>query len=340
MDGMDHMDHMEHMAHTEQLRQLQRLAREQHDVLGIDDGRAFGLPPRRLRAWGRRNGWVAVHDQVLLAPWARPGAFGTRAWIARSAVHNPAALFGASALHALGVRSTPPSTIHLVVGHNRTVPVLDDPGIVLHRSRSLRPADVVVRSGLATTTPARTIADLAAVRPLTALRADVLACMQRGQLRREELITYLGQHPRFAGRPTLRTIVEELRDQQADSSFEWACRRLLRDYGLRPYPAPFPWQSHSGRVLHLDVAFPTQWLHLDVIGEQYHGPDVAQKDRARWNALDQGGWRTVWVDARAMRNPRALVADVRARLAEADPHRQPARRADCGCRTCAWTPPG
>jgi len=235
------------------------------------------------------------------------------------------------------VRSTPPPTIELVVGHNRTVPRLDD-RIVLRRSRSLQPGHVGFRNGLPTTTPARTIADLAGVKPLVSLRADVLACIQRGQLRREDLITYLGQHPRFAGRPTLRTIVEELGDQHADSGFEWACRRLLLDGGLQPYPAPFPWQSQSGRALHLDVAFPTRWVHVDVIGERYHGAEVAQKDRARWNALDQGGWRTVWVDAGTMRNPRALVGDVRARLAEADPRRQPALKADCGCRTCAWTP--
>lgn len=149
---------------------VQRLAQAQHDVLAADDGRPLGISPRRLRRWARRNGWTLPHPRVLVAPWANPRAFGTRTWIARSAVGGGAVLYGRSSLHALRVRSTPPATLELVIGHQRSLPALGD-GVVVHRSRSLQDIDYVVHEGLPSTTAARTLADVDPDRP-PALRAD------------------------------------------------------------------------------------------------------------------------------------------------------------------------
>jgi hypothetical protein len=133
-------------------------------------------------------------------------------------------------------------------------------------------------------------------------------------------------------------VTDDVRRLHADSGWEWEVRGAVVDAGLRPWTVPFPWRAPDGRVNHLDLAFPAGWVYIDCIGDRYHAGSAAQADRRRWNAADLGGWRTVWAGWERRDDLAGIVADVRRRLAEADPARPPAQPAPCECRSCRRAP--
>lgn len=312
---------------------LMAQAHRQQEVLALGKARRFELDPRQVRRRADAEGWPELYPDVRLLPGARR-ELPQRVSAVVEAVGDPILLTGIAALFLRGAWLREPRLLEFVMPHSRDVVDLDDPTVVVRRSRTLIAGDYDGLDGLPLGAPARNLADAAAKLALPRLRASALDLQHVGGIEPADLWAFLDTHRHFPCRPKYRRLAIDLARLHGDSTFEWDVREAVAGSGLQPHPVPFPWRTADGRVLHLDVAFPDEWVYLDVIGDAFHGPTVAPLDRKRWNATDAGGWRRVMVGWESRHELAAVVAQLRQRLAEADPSRAPAPRAQCGCGTC------
>jgi hypothetical protein len=105
--------------------------------------------------------WQVAHTGVYVAH-SGPVTRKQRLWIAVLAAGRggPAVLGGVSALELLGLRGQPPPRIHVVIPagrHHRDPP----PEVVVHRTRTLSPADIHRVGRPPCTIPARSVIDAA-----------------------------------------------------------------------------------------------------------------------------------------------------------------------------------
>lgn len=184
---------------------------------------------------------------------------------------------------------------HLVVPHGSSRP---STGAAVHESRHLPAVDVAEVDGLATTTRARTLIDLAAeLRParLAHLVEDQLAA---GTLCAAELIACHRSLARRGRRGTSRSraVLEALLDDEPfpESRLELAMLRLLVDAGLTGFLGQHrpPWFDGVRGIV--DFAHSELRLVLEVDGRRWHSTTQAfTDDRRRDRAAVAHGWRVL-----------------------------------------------
>ncbi|MGY1750368.1 endonuclease domain-containing protein [Modestobacter sp. SYSU DS0511] len=185
-------------------------------------------------------------------------------------------------------------------------------GLRARRAR-LRPADVVRRKGLRTTTPAATAVRLAAELPLEPAVCAVDQLVARGVV---DLAAVRARATvaRGPGSARARTVAA-LADGRAGSPQETRVRLLIGWSGLPAPVAQFE-VRHGGRfVARVDFAWPAQRLALEYDGLWHAEPGQFARDRERLNRLREAGWRVVFVTAADLRDPARLVARIAAALA-------------------------
>jgi hypothetical protein len=164
----------------------------------LDAGLDHNAIARRVKA-GRLHllfrGVYAVGHRHL-------GVSGRR-WAAVLACGPSAALSHASAGTAWVISRAGGDLDVLVPLGGRTAP----PGIRLHRTRSIAPDELTRLHGLAITTPARTLLDLAATLTTKRLSTAISRAEQHRLLDFDDLHRLLARHPRRPGTPTLRTVL-------------------------------------------------------------------------------------------------------------------------------------
>lgn len=146
-------------------------------------------------------------------------------------------------------------------------------GVVIHRSRRLPPAHLKVLDGLRTTTPARTLVDLAAVQPASRVGRvleEWLADRKVTVPALRQVLVDLGTRGRADAR-----LVRDLLDgrvlgtQPGDSTDDALLGQLLADRGL-----PAAVHNHlvliDGEVLELDWAYPAELLAVEINGFSVH----------------------------------------------------------------------
>ena len=175
--------------------------------------------------------------------------------------------------------------------------------VVIHRGE-IAAVDRRVREGIAITSPARTLIDLAGALDGEVLEAAVEDVLRRGlttapTLRRR--LDALGGKGR-AGAGALRDLLDDRGDAALESRLEVRVWRLLRGAGLRPV------RQHvvrcRGRTYRLDFAFPMQKVAVEADGYAVHGGRRAfVRDRQRLADLAAEGWIVVpvtWDDCDAL----------------------------------------
>ncbi|MFF5423281.1 MULTISPECIES: hypothetical protein [unclassified Streptomyces] len=256
---------------------------------------AAGWSRGRLAGYLRREQW----QRVCRGAWAVPGKEVD--WRVRARAlqllrpelvcsHRTAAL-----LHRIEVLAPP--------GHPAGADLLDFtapwPAKASHDERirvhtTVRPAerDRVLRRGLWTTTPARTVADLirgcrdreeAVVVADSALARRAVAGVRREPLvHREELAAALSaRHP---GARRARAWLR-LAEPASGSPAETVARLRMADAGLHPEPQP-ALRTARGHVVHPDFLFRAAGLAVEIEGYAFHGTRHAhERDIARFNAL-------------------------------------------------------
>ncbi len=189
------------------------------------------------------------------------------------------------------------------VAVRRNVGVLRAVGATVHRHQLSLDAAEVTRhpSGLALTTPGRTIRDLAAVLTPQALVCAVDDALRRGLLDVADLETEVVKAKGTRHVRELRSAVESA-DAGAATPAETLARVLLRPLlpGLRcQVPLRQPWGE---LVAVLDLADEELRLAVEVDGKRGHaGAQMVAKDRRRDRRTEALGWRTervTWFELR------------------------------------------
>lgn len=268
-------------------------------------GRQFGLFSRsqvddddlifRRVTHGR---WVQMAPGVYSLPgW--PDSWHRRLWLAHLDVglHSVVSHEAAAALHRLTTYGPGSVTVTVPHGdHERPAPY------EVRQSTDLRPHHVTTVDGLPTTTPARTLVDLAARRRLDRLSRAVDDAHVSRTCRIEEVLVVYDELKR-PGKRGLRMLGRLLAARgpgyvPPESVLERRFLRLIRAAGL-PEPqrqAPLPWRPQApSRV---DFLYPEHRVIIEVDGRRWHARmDQMAADRRRDREAQNHGYRVyrfVW----------------------------------------------
>jgi very-short-patch-repair endonuclease len=177
------------------------------------------------------------------------------------------------------------------------------PGVRGHRSGVWHELDVATASGVPTTSPARTIADLSSAVELERLGRVVDDGLRRGILSltaMHAVATRFGIAPGRSPSKLHSVLAKRIPGYDpGDSDLETRVFETLRDNHL-----PLPRRLHRVRVddrtLTLDLAYPEQSVAIEVDGFDAHRTRTAfDIDRIRQNALMLAGWTVLRFTSRS-----------------------------------------
>jgi len=191
------------------------------------------------------------------------------------------------------------------------------PEVVVHRARSPI-TQHRTRNGLPTTTPERTIIDLAG-----SLRSEQLEIAFESA-RRERLLTTesveraLGRvGPRGRdGTASLQALLADISNEPpCESALEVMTARMLRATDL-PKPQRQVQVIAFDKLYRLDFAWPFARVALECDGKKWH-EGAFERDRRRWSAIGAAtGYRIVWATWQRVTNePDQILAELRGAIA-------------------------
>ncbi len=302
-------------------RVLARHATRHHGVFRGSHARMAGLSKRQIDARIESHRWQPVqHDvyRVNGAPQTWHGDVLAACWVGG---------FRAVASH----RSA--AALHGLPGGRRDLVEITCPrwrrarhdGLIVHETKALDPVDLTVVSGIAVTTPARTLFDLGGVSRVGLVELAFENALRRGLTNETELAATVKRLSRSgrAGGPILRTLLAaRAPDRRAtDSEMETLLLRAIRAHGLPdPVPQYEVWQGRAfiGRV---DMAYPDALIAVEYDSDEFHTGRVAvRRDRDRRHRLIAAGWLPVDVGPTDLRHGGTLAC---AAIAQARRDRQP-----------------
>jgi Protein of unknown function (DUF559)/Transcriptional regulator, AbiEi antitoxin len=291
-------------------RAVAALAARQHGVVAVDQLIALGLgasPIHHRVVTGRLH---RIHAGVYAVGHASLTQSGR--WMAALLACGEGALLShRSAAELWGIGTYPDVRIDVTVadrsGRRR-------PGIAIHRPRSLLQEDRTDAAGIAVTTPARTILDLAGVIGPRRLErsfheADRLGLLDPGTL---ASISTRTTGRRGGGRLRALLAAHIGPSPETRSVLEHRFLRLCHRAGL-----PTPAVNVPVCEYEVDVLWPAQRLVVELDGYAFHHARKAfESDRARDAALQLAGYRVLRVTHRRLvDDPSAVIETVRTLLA-------------------------
>jgi very-short-patch-repair endonuclease len=265
---------------------LQRLATEQHGILTRSQLLHAGVGPRSVDRWIQTGRLIVLHRGVFALGHLPPSPHA-RTMAAVLACGRSAVLSHRSAAKLYGlIRYTGPIEITAPTQHKRH-------GVILHRS-ALTDRDVTHHWGIPTTSPARTLTDLAGTLSHASLTRAVNDARLKSLLCVDELPPRLrrGQTPR----PT--------RSKFEDAFGAFCARHRLPQPQINAIVAGYE----------VDAYWPANRLVAELDGEDYH--QDFETDRAKDADLVEAGLRVVHVTwDRPTAQPRREAARFRKLLA-------------------------
>jgi len=289
------------------------LAAAQHGVVGLQQLLALGLSPRAVRdrvAAGRLH---RVHAGVYAVGHARLSRDG-RYMAAVLACGEDSALSHRSAADKHGLRRTDRSKIDVITprraGRGRA-------GIDAHTSSTLLPRDIELVHGIRCTSIARTLLDLAAVRPRRDVerafdQAELLQVLDAGPI--EDVLARAGGH---GGAGVLRAVLDEHLPgttptvNDLEEAFFVIC-----DNAKLPRPEVNAWIPLEPTGYSPDFLWRAHRLIAETDGRSVHTTSRAfEKDRRRDQRLMLLGYTVVrFTHSQVFDEPRTVEATVRALL--------------------------
>lgn len=154
----------------------------------------------------------------------------------------------------------------------------------------MRPDEVVSRNGIAVTTVARTLLDLAGIVSGQQLRRAVSQSEILGRFDLAPVHALLWRHPRHPGARALREVLRSWEEpDRLRSVMEEAFVALCRRHGL---PRPLMNRAVEGREI--DALFPDRGVAVELDSRGFHvGVLRREDDYARRAVLEASGWRFV-----------------------------------------------
>ena len=186
-------------------------------------------------------------------------------------------------------------------------------GIVVHRPRSLLPEDLSARLGIPTTTPTRTVWDLATTFPPQPFRRAFERADGTGMLDRPRLTALLGAAPSRKGAALIAGLLAE-RPLPLSEVRSWLEELLVLICAEHRLPLP----AINVPLLGYDVDF--LWLAarfvVEADGGDHLDPSQRDKDNERDFVLGKAGYLVRRYSYRAMGREREVAGEVRGILAE------------------------
>lgn len=301
------------------LHDLQRLAAAQHALVTRRQLQAAGWTDSQIDRAVRSRHLIPMHAGVYRVAGAPVTSL--QILLAGSlAAGAPASHRAATSIWGADLGPTPPREV--LVGDGRHP---RPPGVIVHRTSTLDPRDVVRRHGIPVTNPLRTLVDLGAVATpeqvelaLDSFTSRKLITVAGARAYREKLA---GQGHRGVGVLDQVLTGRALGDQAPDSLLEPTMARLCRRFGL-PMPAFQVWVLVDGAWRRLDFAYLDEMINIEADGYEHHGGDYKrwESDLDRDAALTAAGWRVLRTSkATLTRRPGTFAGRVRDTLA----HRRP-----------------
>jgi len=295
---------------------LARQARRQHGIFTGEQAVQHGVTAPALRNL-LDAGWCQRLGRGVFAVTAAPRT-REQALLAATLVHQaPAAASHRAAADLVGVpgyASVPPE---VTVGHGRNRRTVL--GIV-HGSLLLPDRHVTVRNGIAVTTIARTVFDLAGIEPEDKVgRALDFAISRRMcTLRQVNQVFFALAGQGRRGTVAMRTLLEKRGEgyMPPASELERLGRKVFGEGGL-PVPE-FEIELGDGDLIgRVDCYWRAARLVVELDSGRFHdGLSARESDRRRDNRLMAAGWRVLrftWDDL--VNRPVETVATIRAALA-------------------------
>ncbi len=276
----------------------------------------------QLQAAGLSLG--AIQHRVRLGRLHRlhRGVFAVGHTLMRREGHWLAAVFalgeGAAISHVtaganLALRPSDAASIHVTVpSHGGR---LQRPGIVVHRSTTLRPEDVIDADGIPTTSIARTLLDLAGMLAPGPLERAVARSLALRSFDLTAIRAVIDANRTRRGAATLARIVADIHDEPRleRSTLEARLRDLCDAHQIER-----PEVNAIVDVYEVDFLWRAQRLIVETDGHEDHGTRIAfERDRARDAHLTVLGYRVVRFTYRQMHREPNAVASTLATLIDA-----------------------
>jgi very-short-patch-repair endonuclease len=179
------------------------------------------------------------------------------------------------------------------------------PGIRLHRPRAIARHDVTSVRGIAVTSIARTICDLAATEPQHEVEAAFQEALYRKIVTPRALAQVLEREPRRRGAPVIRALIEDPRLTRSQRE-----RAVVKLIAAAQLPRPLTNVRLHGYLV--DAYWPEQGLVLEFDGWGAHRHRSAfECDRKRDQVMLANGLRAMRAtDRHLVHEPVALVARI------------------------------
>jgi very-short-patch-repair endonuclease len=291
-------------------RTIAGIARAQHGVVCRAQLVAAGLSANGVDSRVKRGRLVLVHRGVYrVGPVSAPRAAemaavlasGPRVWISHESAAN---------VHGLPPYPAQARSVQVtVVGRHQA----SKPRITVHRVSSLMRDEVQTKDGIPTTTPARTILDLAATIGAEALEHLLAEAYAKRLATRAKLLPLLGRYPARPGTPALRRLLDAGSPPARTRSHPE--RRFLAL--IRGTRLPQPEVNARLNGWEVDFVWPEERLVVEIDALSTHtSPRDFERDRRKDADLVLAGYTVIRVTNRQLeREPRAVVGRVAAALA-------------------------
>jgi hypothetical protein len=286
-----------------------QIAFAQHGVVTYAQLRDAGLGVGAINLRVRNGRLHRLHRGVFALGHTRLTREGR--WLAAVlALGEGAVLSHISAAALWGIRHSASTRIHVTVptnaGRRRR------PGVVVHRSLKLGPADVDQHDAIPVTSVSRTLLDLAGMLTPTRLERAVeqSLALRLFDLRAVEAV--LAANPRRRGAATLAEIVHRIHDEPTLTRRE--LEKLMLDL-CAAHGIERPEVNAVADDSEVDFLWRTRRIVVETDGLQWHGtPQAMRRDRERDERLTVLGYRVVRFTYRRVVDEReAVAATLRAR---------------------------
>jgi Transcriptional regulator, AbiEi antitoxin/REase_MTES_1575 len=294
---------------------ISRLAERQHGVVSLPQLQFLGLSARAVRDRVAAGRLIRIHRGVYAVGHGRLTLRGH--WMAAVLAYGPRAVLShrsAAALHGIRPDNRPKTDVTVPSPSARS-----RPGIVVHRSTTLQPADITTIDSIPCTSLARTLLDLTDDVDWTGVeravsQADMLGIFDLSTVE-EGLSRATGRHS--AG--VLQSVLAEyagptLTENELEARFLALCRAASL-----PKPEVNAWITlDDGIAYKIDFLWRAERLAVETDGWRSHGTRQAfENDRRRDRRLRLAGWDVVRFTWRDVEREPGEVTAVLAKLREA-----------------------
>lgn len=283
---------------------IAKIARRQDNVITREQLLSVGLGRGAIEHRVKGGTMQRIHKSVFLIGPAPPTPMA-RARAAALACGDGAVVSHRTAAELYGLLPKTAGDVDVTVAARNPGA---RPGIRLHRVAGIGPGEAVSMRGMAITSAARTICDIAATELSREVEHALQEALYREVITEASVADVIAREPHRRGAPVIRALLDDTSLTRSERE-----RTLLRLIKAAHLPKPVTNVRVHGYLV--DALWPSHGLVLEFDGWGAHGHRLAfERDRKRDQILVAAGFRVIRVTDHQLKNEPIAVA---ARIAQA-----------------------